>query len=91
MGMINFPVRRHIAGSVQYAMRGSDVNGYTMVFIYASLCSHFRRPAPKPYHKGQCLLRKISTDPRAHRRTWWSRSERLIGADPLNAGLRGIQ
>jgi len=72
-------------------MRGRDVNGYTMVFIYASLWSHLRRPPPNPYQRGQCLLKKISTEPRAHRRTWCNLSDRLMGADPLNAGLTGMQ
>ena len=40
---------------------------------------------------GQCLLKKISTDPSAQRRTWCRRSERLIGAEPLNAGRLGMQ
>ncbi|GER24518.1 metallo-beta-lactamase superfamily protein [Striga asiatica] len=59
--------------------------------MYASLWSHLRRPPPKPYHKGQCLLRKISIEPKAHLRTWCSLSDKLIGADPLNAGRKGMQ
>ncbi|KAF7842941.1 hypothetical protein G2W53_005239 [Senna tora] len=58
---MNFPVRRHTAGIMQYASRGMEVNG------------------------------QISTEPRAHLRTWCNRSDRFIGADPLKAGLLGMQ
>lgn len=61
-----------------------------MVFIYASLSKSFNLPL-YPYQIGQCLLNKISTEPKAHRRTWFKRSERLIGAEPLKAGRRGMQ
>ncbi|RRT78222.1 hypothetical protein B296_00007326 [Ensete ventricosum] len=40
---------------------------------------------------GQCRLKKISTDPSAQRSTWCSRSDRLMGAEPLNAALSGMQ
>ena len=40
---------------------------------------------------GQCLLKRISTEPKAHRSTWFRRSERLMGAEPLNAGRFGMQ
>jgi hypothetical protein len=40
---------------------------------------------------GQCRLTRISTEPKAHRSTWFKRSERLIGAEPLNAASLGMQ
>ncbi|KAF5797097.1 hypothetical protein HanXRQr2_Chr08g0359691 [Helianthus annuus] len=61
-----------------------------MVLMYASRSRSFSLPL-YPYQMGQCRLSKISMEPKAHRRTWFKRSERLIGADPLNAGRGGMQ
>ena len=43
-GTMNFPVSKQIAGRVQYARRGIDVIGYTIVLIYAILSSSFKPP-----------------------------------------------
>ncbi|MED6194382.1 hypothetical protein PIB30_027891, partial [Stylosanthes scabra] len=51
---------------------------------------HLRQPSPHPYQRGQCLLRKISIDATAQQRTWCNLSEKLIDAEPLNAGLKGM-
>lgn len=88
--VINFPVSKQTAGKVQYARRGMDVHEYMVAFMYDRRSNHFRLP-PYPYQRGQCRLRKISMKPRAYRSTWWRRSKRLIGVDPLNAGLVGTQ
>ena len=61
-----------------------------MVLMYASLSKGLNLPL-YPYHMGQCLLSRISIEPNAHLRTWLRRSERLIGAEPLNAGRGGTQ
>jgi len=84
-GIINLLVRRQNAGRIQYAISSIEVRGYTIVLMYANLSKSFNFPL-YPYHIGQCLLSKISIDPKAHLRTWFKRSERLMGADPLNAG-----
>ena len=75
---------------VERTISGREVRGYTIVLMYASLSKGFNLPL-YPYQMGQCLLNKISMEPKAHRSTWFKRSERLIGAEPLKAGRGGIQ
>ncbi|KAL1295256.1 hypothetical protein AAHE18_19G198700 [Arachis hypogaea] len=81
---MNFPVKREIAGRKQYTIRNIEVKGYIPTLKYATLCKNFILGLASI---ALFFEKKISTDPVAQRRTWWSLSVKLIGAVPRKASL----